>query len=315
MTSRFRPGWIPALAALLLASAASAYDQPAVNLGFTSFLDGIPPAGLGWYAAQYVQFYTADKLPDLNLPPEYAAANPELDAWISLTQVIYQHPKALLGGANLGLDLILPAAAFELEADGTPLTAQDGLGDLLVGPYLQWAPAMGKNGPVFVHRVELQTILPTGDYDETRNINPGANVVSFNPYWSATWFITPKWTLSGRFHYLWNAKNEDPYSPPDSGIRDTRAGQAVHANFATEYEVVAKHLRIGLNGYAFRQITDSQTNGADNDGEKEQVVALGPGVLWSFNADNHLFANVFIEMEAQNRPEGERFGIRYVHHF
>ncbi len=315
MTSRFRPGWIPALAALLLASAASAYDQPAVNLGFTSFLDGIPPAGPGWYAAQYVQFYTADKLPDLNLPPEYAAANPELDAWISLTQVIYQHPKALLGGANLGLDLILPAAAFDLEADGTPLTAQDGLGDLLVGPYLQWAPAMGKNGPVFVHRVELQTILPTGDYDETRNINPGANVVSFNPYWSATWFITPKWTLSGRFHYLWNAKNEDPYSPPDSGIRDTRAGQAVHANFATEYEVVAKHLRIGLNGYAFRQITDSQTNGADNDGEKEQVVALGPGVLWSFNADNHLFANVFIEMEAQNRPEGERFGIRYVHHF
>ena len=79
--------------------------------------------------------------------------------------------------------------------------------------------------------------------------------------------------------------------------------------------MVAKHLRIGLNGYAFRQITDSQTNGADNDGEKEQVVALGPGVLWSFNADNHLFANVFIEMEAQNRPEGERFGIRYVHHF
>ena len=309
MTSRSRLGWIPALAALLFASAAAAYDQPAVNLGFTSFLDGIPPAGPGWYAAQYVQFYTADKLPDLPFP-----GDPELEAWISLTQVIYQHPKALPGGANLGLDLILPAAAFDLEADGTPLTANDGLGDLLVGPYLQWI-VMGEKGPVFAHRVELQTILPTGDYDETRNINPGANAASFNPYWSATWFITPKWTLSGRFHYLWNAKNEDPFSPPDSGIRDTRAGQAVHANFATEYEVVAKHLRIGLNGYAFRQISDSQTNGEDNDGEKEQVVALGPGALWSFNADNHLFVNVYVEMEAQNRPEGERFGIRYVHHF
>lgn len=309
MTLRSRLGWIPALAALLLASTAAAYDQPAVNLGFTSFLDGIPPGGPGWYAAQYVQYYAADKLPDLPFP-----GDPELDAWISLTQVIYQHPKALLGGANLGLDLILPAAAFDLEADGTPLTAQDGLGDLLVGPYLQWI-VMGANGPVLAHRVELQTILPTGDYDETRNINPGANVVSLNPYWSATWFITPKWTLSGRFHYLWNAKNCDPFSPPDSGIRDTQAGQALHANFATEVEVVAKHLRVGLNGYAFRQISDSQTNGECVEDGDEQVVGIGPGALWSFSQEDHLFLNVYFETAAENRPEGERVNVRYVHHF
>ncbi len=309
MTLRSRLGWIPALAALLLASTASAYDQPAVNLGFTSFLDGIPPAGPGWYAAQYVQFYTSDKLPDLPFP-----GDPELEAWISLTQVIYQHPTALLGGANLGLDLILPAAAFDLEADGTPLTAQDGLGDLLVGPYLQWI-VMGEQGPVFAHRVELQTILPTGDYEESRSINPGANALSFNPYWAATWFITPKWTLSGRFHYLWNAKNCDPNTPPDLGIDDTQAGQALHANFATEYEVIAKHLRLGINGYAFRQITDSQTDGTDNAGGKEQVVGIGPGALWSFNQENHLFLNVYFETAAENRPEGERINLRYVHHF
>ena len=309
MTARSRLGWIPALAALLLASTAVAYDQPAVNLGFTSFLDGIPPAGPGWYFAQYVQYYTADKLPDLPFP-----GDPELDAWISLTQIIYQHPKVLPTGAQLGLDLILPAAAFDLEADGTPLTARDGLGDLLVGPYLQWAPIMGTNGPVFVHRLELQTILPTGDYDETRSINPGANVVSFNPYWSATWFITPKWTLSGRFHYLWNAENDDPNSP-DPTINDTQAGQAVHANFATEYEVIAPHLRVGLNGYAFRQISDSKANGNCVDGEKEQVVGIGPGAFWSFSPNNNLFVNLYFEMEAQSRPEGERVNVRYVHHF
>ena len=309
MTARSRLGWIPALAALLLASTAVAYDQPAVNLGFTSFLDGIPPAGPGWYFAQYVQYYTADKLPDLPFP-----GDPELDAWISLTQIIYQHPKVLPTGAQFGLDLILPAAAFDLEADGTPLTARDGLGDLLVGPYLQWAPIMGTNGPVFVHRLELQTILPTGDYDETRSINPGANVVSFNPYWSATWFITPKWTLSGRFHYLWNAENDDPNSP-DPTINDTQAGQAVHANFATEYEVIAPHLRVGLNGYAFRQISDSKANGNCVDGEKEQVVGIGPGAFWSFSPNNNLFVNLYFEMEAQSRPEGERVNVRYVHHF
>ena len=314
MTAHRRLAWLPALAVLFAAAAASAYDQPAVNLGFTSFLDGIPPAGPGWYVAQYVQYYSADELTDLPLPPDFAGADPQLDAWISLTQIIYQHPRPVIGGANLGLDLILPAADFDLKADGTPLTANDGIGDLLVGPYLQWAPLMGANGPVFVHRIELQTILPTGDYDEQRSINPGANVVSLDPYWAATWFLTPKWTVSGRFHYLWNAKNCDPNSP-DPTLDDVQAGQAVHANFATEYELLAKHLRVGFNGYAFRQITASQANGRDVDGEKEQVVGLGPGALWSFGPADHLFVNVYFETEAQSRPEGERVNVRFVHHF
>ncbi len=315
MTYRSLPQWTSVLVALLVGSSAIAYDQPSVNLGFTSFLDGIPPAGPGWYFAQYVQYYTSDTLPDLQLPPDFAGANPELDAWISLTQIIYQYPKVLPTGANLGLDLILPAVNFDLKPDGTPLTANDGFGDLLVGPYLQWNPIMGKNGPVFVHRIELQILLPTGDYDETRSINPGANVVSLNPYWAATWFITPKLTVSGRFHYLWNATNDDPNTPPDLGIADTQAGQAVHANFATEYEVIAKQLRLGINGYAFRQVSDSKVDGTPMDGGKEQVVAVGPGALWSFNQNNHLFLNVYVEMAAENRPEGERYGIRYVHHF
>lgn len=309
MTKRNRLGWIAGLTAMLLSLPAAAYDQPAVNLGFTSFLDGGPPAGPGWYFAQYVQFYTSDDLPDLPFP-----GDPSLDAWISLSQLIYQSGQVLPSGASWGLDLILPAVVFDLEAAGTPLRSTDGLGDLLIGPYLQWAPIMGENGPVFMQRIELQTIVPTGEYDETRSLNPGANVVSLNPYWAATWFATPKWTVSARVHYLWNAKNTDPNSP-DPLVRDTQAGQAVHANFATEVEVMEKHLRIGLNGYAFKQIESSKVNGDSISGGLEQVLAVGPGALWSFSKDDHLFFNAYFEMEAENRPEGQRYSMRYVHHF
>lgn len=300
-------GMVAAVAAALTMQIAGAYDQPSVNLGFTSFLDGAPPAGPGWYATQYVQFYTADKLPDLPFPGQ-----PELDAWISLSQVIYQSDRNIWPGAKWGMNLIVPYVAFDLKADGTPLRANDGLGDLWVGPYVQWDPVMGPNGPVFVHRIELQTILPTGDYDREFAVNPGGNVVSLDPYWAATWFVSPAWTASWRLHYLWNDKNTSPNIP---GAESMRAGQAVHVNFATEYAVIENALRVGINGYYFKQVTDSQVNGDDLPGSKEQVLGIGPGLLWSFNQNQHLFVNVYFEVDAENRPEGERYNLRYVHHF
>lgn len=296
-----------ALTALLMVSIAAAYQQPAVNLGFTSFLDGGPPAGPGWYFAEYGQFYTADKLQDLPFP-----GDPALDAWISLSQLIYQSDKAIAESAKWGMDFILPYANFELDEDDTPLRANDGFGDLLVGPYLQWDPIMGANGPVFMHRIEAQVIVPSGDYDNEKAINAGANVVSLDPYWAATWFAAPQCTVSWRIHYLWNAENDDPNIP---GAEDSQAGQAVHANFAADYEVAPKTLRVGINGYYLKQVTEDQVNGDDVPDSEEEVLGIGPGALWSFNQDNHLFANMYVESSVDNRPEGERYNLRFVHHF
>ena len=292
-----------AVAMVALPEIGWSYGQPTVNLGSTSFLDGGPPAGPGLYFQQYLQYYTTDNFVDG--PPDA-----ELGVLASVTQLVYQSNQALLFGGKWGLNVMLPFAEFDLDNAPPGMKTNSGMGDLVIGPHLQWDPIIGDNGPLFMHRIELTMILPTGDYDDDVAINAGYNHFSFNPYWAATAFLTPQWTVSWRLHYLWNDRNEDP----GGGADDFQAGQAVHANFATDYEVLPKQLRLGINGYWFKQVTDNEVNGDDVDG-REKVFGIGPGLVWHFNQDQHLFLNAYKESGAEHRTEGERVTLRYVHHF
>ncbi|GAB0149265.1 transporter [Marichromatium sp. PS1] len=315
-------GWKAAVAAvgLVWGQGALAYDLPAVNLGFTSFLDGGPPSGPGWYVSQYLQFYRNGALKDaagddLRVPTPRGRERAELDLNLSLTQLVYQSNQPLLFGGKWGMDLILPLVDFDLDpGDNFALSTNGGnLGDILVGPFLQWDPIMGPNGPRFMHRIELQMLLPTGSYDADDPINAGSNVFSFNPYWAATLFVNPRWTVSWRLHYLWNAENNDPFK----GViaEDTQAGQAIHINFSTAYEVLPNRLRLGINGYYLEQITRSKVDGESVADSEERVFAIGPGALYHLSPHDHLFFNAFWETGAENRPEGARMNLRYVHHF
>lgn len=302
--------------ALLPPSNAPAYDLPSVNLGFTSFMDGGPPAGPGFYFTQYFQYISSDRFTD-DGGDKIGFPNADVEVFVSLSQFIYQSDRSVLFGGKWGLDVIVPMVSTDIEYGASGPFPEDngaGLGDILVGPFLQWGPVMGKNGPRFMHRIELQMIFPTGEYDDDSELNPGSNFFSFNPYWSGTLFITPRWTASTRIHYLWNGENDNPNRGFGS-VSDTRAGQAVHMNFATAYEVVPGRLRLGLNGYYLKQITDTEADGHDIDDRREQVLGIGPGLLAHFGPDNHLFFNAYFETAAENRPEASRFNFRYVHHF
>jgi hypothetical protein len=290
-----------------LSQNAAAYDEPALNLGLTSFLDGGLPAGPGLYAVEYFQIYTADKLN--NAPP-----NAKVDAFVSLTQFAYLS-KAKIGAASLGLDVIVPVVlSANAEDDLGLLKGKTGVGDVLIGPFLQFDPIMGANGPLFIHRIEFQILAPVGSYDRTAAVQPGSNFWSFDPYWAGTLFLSPEWTVTGRFHYLWNGKNDEPNVALGPNAVSSRAGQAFHMNFATEY-AVTKQLRIGINGYYLQQTTDTEVNDIAVAGRKERVVAIGPGFTYSWGPDQNFFFNAYKEFDAENRPEGERFVVRYVHHF
>ncbi len=301
---------------LLEGTSCWAYQLPSVNLGATSFLDGGPPAGPGFYFTEYLQYYYSDKLTDQHgnrlLP---SSANENLNVWASLSQFIYQSNQQLLPSARWGLDVIVPVVSIDFNSTlPAPQDNGTGLGDVLVGPFLQWDPIMGCNGPLFMQRIEAQMICPTGKYSSNRELNPGSNFFSFDPYWAATVFITPKWTASWRIHYLWNAANDNP-NRQFAGANDTQAGQAFHLNFATDYELWSKRLSAGLNGYYLKQFTDDQVDGRSLSGSREQVLGIGPGLVFHCSQNTHFFLNLYIETQAENRPEGIRLNMRYVQHF
>jgi hypothetical protein len=299
------------VALALFSGSAFALGQPNVNLGFTSFLDGAPPAGPGLYLSEYLQYYTADQINDES--GDKIDSFEGVDVWVLMNQLIYQSDQPILFGGKWGLNAMLPIVS--IDADVLPDNGS-GLGDLLIGPYLQWDPIMGANGPLMVNRIELQTIFPTGKYDSDDLLNPGSNHFSFNPYWSATVFLGPKATVSWRLHYLWNGKNDDfsfgGAMPKDV---DLEPGDAVHANFSAAYEVLPKQLRLGFNGYWYDQISDTKVDGDKDKSLEEKVFAIGPGAVWHFSQDTHLFLNAYFETDVESRPEGERYNMRFVHHF
>lgn len=293
-----------------------AYDLPGINLGGTSFYDGAPPPqGPGNYLIEYLQFSTTDQFNGPDGKP-LALPKQDLDMFVPLTQFIHLSDKKWLGG-NIGLTALLPYVAqadMDDGLNGAAIDSNTGVGDLMVGAFLQFDPVMGAEGPIYAQRFEVDVSLPTGDYDASKTINPSSNSFYINPHYAITYWLSPKWTLTSRVSYLWNGKNDDPSAHQNLGAKETQAGQAIHVNFASAYSVTDK-LSVGINGYALKQLTNTKVDGASVSGTKEKVWAIGPGLFYAFGQNDSLVANVYFEQGAENRAENERLILRFNHRF
>jgi anthranilate 1,2-dioxygenase (deaminating, decarboxylating) large subunit len=301
---------LAACAALSLSAAtpAAAFNQPPMNLGLTDILDGGPP-GPGTYFTEYLQAYSSDSFKDKD--GNGIPGDPEVATLLSMNQLIHVYPHKL-GGAHLGADLLVPVVSISTSGGlggGPSVTSNPALlGDVTVGPFLQWFDTKLLGRP-FLQRVELDVSLPVGQYDSRYLLNPGSNTWVVEPYYAFTWFLTPELSTSWRLHYTYSTENDDAF-----GGRKVKPGQAFHANYSVEY-AFRKNFRAGVAGYYLKQLTEDEVNGVEQSGSKEQVFAAGPAVHWIVDDRFSIGLKTAWEMAAENRPQGSRSTLRFTYKF
>jgi hypothetical protein len=201
----------PLIATLLMACALSAspaaaqVQLPPVNLGTTSFVDGI--AGPGWLFQETFTYYSADRFRDGD--GDRAPSPRRIETAVALTHLAHISNTKLFGG-YWGAEVLLPTAHVDLDLGPGIGGRETAIGDLTISPFiLQWSGDQLFGRP-FSHRLNLNVTLPTGQYRAGNAVNIGSNVVQFNPHYAFTWEVSREWEVSGRLYYLWVSENHDP---------------------------------------------------------------------------------------------------------
>jgi hypothetical protein len=290
-----------------LAAAGQQVPLPPVDLGATSFVDGV--GGPGLFVQDIIEPFHASRFQ--SPAGQTLPGNNSVDTFASITELAYTTRLRLLG-ANIGGEFLVPIAHVDVDTDLGVRGTQGGVGDVIVSPFLLQWPAHKLFGKTFFERLHVvELILPTGRYSRTAAVNIGNNVVSVNPMYAFTLFLTPKLETSWRLHYLWNSSNNDPN--PVYNATSIQPGQAVHFNASTSYQFGSR-LRIGAAGYYLKGVTDPKIGDKSIRDSREQIGAIGPG-LWVQTGPLEIYMHAFFEMGAENRPQGSRYVIRFVRIF
>jgi hypothetical protein len=271
--------------------------EPAVNLGDTSFLDGI--GGPGGIIEEIGDGAHEGTVVDGSGSPIAGAS--AVNSISELTHIAWLTHKTILGGWY-GTEVVASAAHVNAGSNGQ----SGGWGALTVSPFiLQWSERKIGNVPID-QRVVFDFDLPVGAYTKSSAVNISANAYTVHPYYALTAFPAKRIETSWRIHYLWNSTNDSP--PFATGAQSTQAGQAIHFNATTAYNF-GKHIWIGPNAYYLRQITDGRVNGVPLQNSPEQVAAIGPGVVWN-SGKWSFYANGYHEFGVENRSAGNKLVLR-----
>jgi hypothetical protein len=271
--------------------------EPALNLGDTSFLDGI--AGPGFVLEQIADGGHDGRIADAtgnSVPgagPVKSLSGLTHFAWLSHERI---------AGAWYGVEVVGTAADVNAGTAGRA----GGFGNQSVSPFiLQWPQLHFLHMPID-QRVDVGFDVRPGHFSRSSAVALTNNNFTVHPYYAVTAHPAKRIETSWRVHYLWNSTNHAPQL--STGARSTQAGQAIHFNATVGYNIY-KGLWIGPNAYFLSQITDGRVNGVSLPDSPERVAAIGPGMVW--NKQRWFFyANQYEEFGARNRATGEKLVLR-----
>jgi hypothetical protein len=319
-------------------TAQAANQEPAgINLGLTSFYDGFGKNEPGFVYLTYAFYQVGHQINDNSGNAQTIFGTPKINDFVWINQLVLVAPETLFGGAaHFGLNVVWatiiafdtdfstasPAPGFQLKDNGV------GTGDLTTGMFLQFRPVISDGRPILSHRLEFDVIAPIGSYDPAKDINQSANFASLAPYWAFTFLPIHRLEISARFNYLYNFTNHKPANPFPvyPPVDHVKPGQAFWINYAASFEVVHT-LHLGVNGYAFRQLTEDRytyTDGTSGSGPSNYVLgdqgpavmlAIGPGLFWDFSKSDKFFLNAYFSVKVDNRPQQNTFNLHYIHDF
>ena len=200
--------------------------EPAIDLGDTSFLDGV--AGPGIVVEQIGDGTHDGRIANAegNTVPDTGSVN----SISGLTHIAWLIHKQVLGGWY-GTEVVIAAAHVNAGALGQT----GGFGDITVSPFiLQW-PEKRILGMPIDQRVVTDFDLPVGEYSQSSNVNVSSHAFTVHPYYAITAFPKKRIETSWRIHYLWNSTNNNP--PVGTGAQSTQAGEAIHFNATAAYNL------------------------------------------------------------------------------
>ena len=281
----------------------------------------LPPAGTSIFI-NYLVDYNATTLRDnagrnqilgvgqLGYPKVSFTLNVVADAmrYVKMTNI-------KLFGGDLLWHVIVPVVYNKVAMDAGPVTIgtqfKYGLGDIEPGVGIAWHPSK-----TFHHVAAFDIVMPTGSYNKTDLSNTGRNYWSFNPLWAFTYIgdkdsPIPGFEVSSKLMYWINTINsETSYT----------SGQEFQADY-----LIGQHFgkwAFGANGNILYQTTNDKQYGRTaydplsglQTGVKGKALSIGPAISYEIPHGCITFKWQH-DVIAQNRPEGDKFWLKWVFAF
>ena len=296
----------------------------------------------GWYGQAAIIHYHATKLKgdngkDLslagtqpvpgvgNVPYSAKFGDLRTDVYAVLPRITYLSTTQVFG-ANLGFTAMLPIVKRQNSFSpnvtlGAPIPEPTatavrngvqtairnrlngettGIGDLELSPVLHWE--LGDNQAItFAPTV----VVPTGQYDKDKPVNAGfGDFYTFRP--SVQYgYIGDGWDVGVRGVLSFNTRNKDT---------DYKSGNMLNVDFQL-MKFITDDLRLGLQGYVVRQISDDSSDDATTqaaidaaNGSRMRTYALGPALAWIMNGGEMMVEGKLLrEFGSRNRTEGTAY--------